>query len=178
MNNQAEIYDALNLLSIILNQPQESKRLEFYAVSLKDFEPGLVLSKIKSMAYTSIYFPQLKEIMDSVKGLNIPTDEIAVIWANEIVDSFYRCGTTSDAEKTLGEKYQLVARMGGWEQLSRSDNGDMSTIKAQIRELAKAYINRSKRDAIEIGESFKLDTSPRSISETDKKQNGLKLIKF
>lgn len=177
MNNESLIYKQLVMLSVALGQPQSKERLQIYTQLLKGYEVDRVLRVIEGFTTKSKFFPQPIELLEPLKGIDIPTDEIATIWANEIVDSFYRCGSTQDAERTLGEKYQIVVRMGGWEQLSRSDNGDIPTIKAQIRELAKAYINRSKRDAQDGIEPFKLDTSPRSLSG-HKEKPGLKLVKF
>lgn len=177
-NNQAEIYDALILLSVVLNQAQDPRRLMFYAETLKAFDLKQVIAQIKGFSTTSKYFPQLVEIIEPLRGLDVPTDELAIITANEIIDSLYRCGSESHAAEVLGEKYQIVQRLGGWETLSRVDLSEVNTLRAQVRELAKAYINRSKRETREdLSLGFKLNTESRSIDH-EKKEKGLKLLKF
>lgn len=174
-NNQAEIYDALVLLSVVLNQPQDPKRLKFYAETLKEFDLKAVISQIKGFSTQARYFPQLVEIIEPLRGLNVPTDELATMIANEIIDSLYRCGSEAHAAQVLGEKYYIVQRLGGWETLSRVDLSEINTLRAQTRELAKAYINRTKREMREDLElDFTMNTAPVQIG----KRNELQRIDF
>lgn len=176
MNKQAEIFDALVLLSVVLNQPQDQKRLEFYAETLKDFDLNAVIRQIKSFSTSARFFPQLVEIIEPLRGLDAPVEELAVMIANEIIESLYRCGSEAHAQQVLGEKYPIVQRMGGWESLSRIDLSEIPATRAQLREMAKAYLNRSKREMREdLSLAFELSTRPATIGH---RKTELELVGF
>jgi hypothetical protein len=174
-NNQAEIYDTLVLLSVVLNQPQDPKRLKFYAETLNAFDLKAVIAQIKGFSTSSKYFPQLVEIIEPLRGLDAPTDELAVLIAAEVIESLYRCSNEAHAKEVLGDKYFVLQRLGGFETVSRMDLGDMNTLRAQAREIAKAYINRTKRELREdLSLEFSLNTSPVQVER--EKKPGLRLI--
>lgn len=178
MRNQAQIYDALALLSVVLNQPQDTKRLQFYAEALKDFEVERVVGLIQSLSRTTKFFPQLVEIIEPLKGLDAPTEETATIIASEIIECISRFGPyqTNEVKQYLGEKFQVIDRIGGWQSLCQITNGEVASTRAQLRELAKAYINRSRREVRSIdGGDFRLSTESRSVESN---ASGLKLVRF
>lgn len=179
-NKQAEIYDSLNLLAIVLNQPQDSTRLQFYAEALKDFDSKSVIRQIESFAKSARYFPQLVEIIEPMRGLDMPSDELATIIASEIIECLHLFGNDKDSlsklREKLGEKYSIIERFGGWNSLSQITYAEIPSTRAQLRELAKAYINRSKREIREdYQEPFRLNTETQMIEE---KKNGLKNLSF
>lgn len=179
-NNQAEIYDALVLLSVVLNQPQDPKRLMFYAEALKDFDLNTVLVRIRGFSTTTKYFPQLVEIIEQLRGLDAPADELATIIASEIIECISKFGPyqINEVKKHLGEKYQIVERSGGWNSLCQITYSEVPSTRAQLRELAKAYINRTKREMREdLSIDFSLDTKPVEIGER-KQESSLRLVKF
>jgi len=176
MKNQEQIYDALAMLSVVLNQPQDAKRLMFYAEALKEYDLRQVLALIKGFATKVKFFPQLVEIIEPLQGLSVPTDEMATMIASEIIESIARFGYSNlpEAKAHLGEKFQIVERYGGWEELCRIGNDQIPATRAQLRELAKAYINRSKRDASESNTPFTLNAEAKSI---EIRRTELKLLK-
>lgn len=175
MDKRKEIFKQLVALSVAMGSEQKPERLEFYAEQLKEFELQKVISAITKIARTNKFFPQLVEIIEPIRGLDAPTDEIAVMIANEIIESLYRCGSEAHAQQVLGEKYPIVQRMGGWESLSRIDLSEIPATRAQLRELAKAYINRTKREMREDASiEFELSTRPVQVNAP----KGLRAIEF
>ena len=173
MDKNREICMQLIALSVAMGTEQKPERIKYYANELMEFDFMEIASAIKKASRVNKFFPQLSEIIELINGPQIPTDELAAIIASEIIEAIHRCGTSSDAREMLGDKFQIVERSGGWESLIRITYAEIPATKAQLRELAKAYINRSKRES--VNGDFALDTSPRTIGQ---KKKGLTLVSF
>lgn len=177
MNQKAQIYDALVMLSVVLNQPQDERRLKFFAEALSEYDVSQVIAQIKSFSIKAKYFPQLVEIIEPLKGLDVPTDELATIIASEIIEclSKFGQGDVEGLKKHLGDKYQIIERFGGWKSLCMITYAEIPATRAQLRELAKAYIGRSKREVINGSSGFKLNADVKSVEQ---RNTGLKLLKI
>jgi hypothetical protein len=161
MENQIEIYNELVLLSVAFGQKPEEERLKIYTLDLSDYEFKSVITAIRKIRRHSKFFPSIAEILDLLKNENGTSEEQAIVIANEIFEAIGRFGNYQWklAQEHLGdEKWDLVIRAGGWNQLCKTEGFEVVGIKAQLRELAKSYISISKRNF--NGGEFKLDTSP------------------
>ena len=176
MENRKEIFKQLTALSVAMGVDQKPERIKFYVDALVKFDLLKTNAAIAKIARTNKFFPQLVEIIDVINGPEVPTDEMAIIIANEILQCAARFSSQDieGARHCLGDKFQIAERFG-WVALTRLEYSDLPATRAQLRELAKAYINRSKREMRE-GNSveFKLNT----INRDDSSKPGLKLIRF
>jgi hypothetical protein len=180
MKSKADVYDALVLLGVVLKQPQEEGRLRFYVEALAKYDIQKVLKAIHTHPERSGFFPQLVDLINNMKGPEIPTDELANQIAGEIMDAIPRFGRyqEQEAKTSLGASFGIVERFGGgWQYLCSIQNDEVPTVRAQLRELAKAFINRSKRECSELGIEFSLNTAPIQIPQRENKP-GLKLVSF
>lgn len=178
---ESKIFNQLVVLSVSLGQQQDPKRLEIYVENLKRFELEPLLRQIESFSRSAKYFPQLVEIIGPLTGLDVPTDELATIIASEIIECISRFGPyqTNEVRTYLGDKFQIAQRIGGWQALCQISYDEIPTTRAQLRELAKAYINRSKREMSEdFSGNFRLNTEAQFIENKTSKETGLQLLKF
>lgn len=171
--NEVKIYNALVMLSVALGQTQDTNRLKIYVANLKNFPISDVLKQIESFTRTARFFPQLVEIIEPLKGLDRPTNEMAVIIAEEILEAARSFSSidTEEARKYLGEEKWGIANRIGWQTLTMLEYDELPTMRAQIRELAKAYIEKSKRETREetsIG--FNINTNLIDIKSGKKKE--------
>ena len=179
MDKHKEIYKQLVALSVAMGTEQKPERLMFYANALMDFDLPKVVTAISKLSRTNRFFPQLAEIIEAMRGPEIPTDELAIQIANDLIEAIPRFGRYQEleAKQFLKEKFAIAERFGGWQMLCSIENDEIGTVRAQLRELAKAYINRSKRECVELGIEFSLNASPVQVPER-KNKPGLQLVSF
>lgn len=173
-NVKDKIYCELVLLSVSVGQKQEEARLKIYVESLMAYEPESVIQAIRSVMMTTRFFPAIVDIIEKIKSPNGTTDEQAVMVANKIFEAITRFGSYqwAEAKEFLGEDVVgIVERFGGgWTDLCRVEYDEIPTTKAQLRELAKAYIGKSKREF--HGGDFHINTTPISFD----KNSGMKKL--
>jgi hypothetical protein len=94
-------------------------------------------------------FPSVKEIRLRVAPETAVEDDANFI-VNRVIRSIARIGPyeTAKARVAIGEiGWAIVQDQGGWEQTcAMLTNDNMGTLKAQWRDLAKAYITRERSD--------------------------------
>lgn len=163
-NSREIIYDELVALSVALGAQQNPKRLEIYSNALGNHDLKAVIGSIRSFYVSARFFPQLVDIIEKLGGLDVPTDDLANQIASDIISAISRFGMyqVNEVKAHLGEKYSIVERFGGWRSLCEIDNNSLTSTRAQLRELAKSFINSSKseikRDFIKsINNSGKLE---------------------
>jgi hypothetical protein len=168
-NIKAAIYDQINSLAIAFGTPQTKERIMIYAEELSEFDQHDIIRAIKRAKIECKFFPSLSEIVDFIKLPNGNPEEVAVRIANEIIECISKFGPyqTLEVKNHLGENWGVVERFGGWRSLCEISNEEIPTTKAQLRELAKSYILRSKRES---SGPMSLDTSTenkRSLEKID-----------
>jgi hypothetical protein len=148
MNTKERIYDELTNLSMVMGQKQEEKRIMLYTEELALFDFNSVIKSIREMRRTSKFFPSLAEIIENIKTGGVPIDEVAVQIANEIIECISKFGPyqLEEVKAYLGDRWGVVERSGGWTNLCNITYDEIPSTKAQLRELAKSYLNRSKRE--------------------------------
>lgn len=180
MDKHKEIFKQLMALSIAMGTEQKPERLTFYANALMDYDLPKIMKAIAKVSKANKFFPQLVEIIEATRGPEVPTDELANQIAGDIMDAIPKFGRyqEQEAKTSLGASFGVVERFGGgWQYLCSIQNDEVPTIRAQLRELAKAFINRSKRECAELGIEFSLNTAPIQIAARENKP-GLKLVSF
>jgi len=156
-----EIYDELVLLSGAFDKPQTPQRLTIYTEDLSEYDSKSVIMAIREIRKRCKFFPALSEIIDLVKNPGLPTDEQAILIANEIIECLSRFGANNvkELQAFLGpEKYGVIERAGGWTNLCMVTYQELPSTRAQLRELAKAYLNRSKLES--SGGPLVINTEP------------------
>jgi hypothetical protein len=154
-----------------------AERLEIYTNVLVD---ELTIEELRK-AFSKIlvqckFFPSIAEIIELAKP-KVDSTEVATIIANEIIECISRFGPYQfkEAKDYLGHKFYVAERFG-WSNLCAIQNSEISSTRAQLRELAKAYINQHSRE-IKENPSLGFSLSNESI-ESEKKEAGLKLLRF
>lgn len=171
MNKKAKIYEELCNLSMVMNQKQEDKRLMVYTEDLFEFEFDSVIQAIRAIRKTAKFFPQLSEIIEKIQSPDGPTDEMAVMISNQIIEAFSMFGqqNSGEARAFLGpDKWGIVERSGGWNNICLTPYNELGTLRAQIREVAKAYLNRSKRES--KGGELRINSNPVQIGNSELKK--------
>lgn len=166
MNKKEIIFDELVLLETVLNQKQTKERLMIYVNHLEKFELLDIIKTIRNFHLKSKYFPHVSELIEDIYGLSGNTEEIATSIASEIIELISRFGPyrENEVKKELGVKFGIVQRFGGWQSLCRIELSEVPNTRAQLRELSKVFINKSKREIIENGAlEFNLNTEPLKI---------------
>jgi hypothetical protein len=161
MSNKKKIYDELSLLAATFGATPNVDRIKIYTEDLSEFDFDSVILAIRTARKTFKFFPQLAELIDLVKNPGAPTDEQAVMIANEIIECLSKFGAyqVKELKEHLGpEKYGIIERSGGWTNLSQITYAEIPTTRAQLREVAKAYLNRSVRE--NNGGPARIDTRP------------------
>lgn len=164
MLKKAKIYEELDLLSVALGTKQDGRRLEMYAEDLETFDLKALVDCIRSFRASARYFPQLSEIIEKINGIDVATEDIANQVASDIISAISRFGLYQfkEAKEFLGEKYLIVERFGGWRSLCEIDNDGIMATRAQLRELAKSFVNQSKRNIKENAISEMYQIEPKS----------------
>lgn len=171
MDNKQGIYKQLVGLSVVLGQEQRPERLNYYADNLKKYDLEKVKSTIKKISLSSKFFPQLAEIIEKVEEGVFSSEDMATQIASEVIECISKFGPyqVKELKEYLGDKFELVNRFGGWGLLCNITNNEIPATRAQLRELAKAYLGKSKKyDNAEI-----LD-----FKNSSEKKSNLKLIKI
>lgn len=166
-----KIFDELVLMSVSFGQKPELERLKIYVEDLSEFNFEDTIKAIRQIRRTAKFFPQLAEIIELIKSGGVPSEELAISISNEVVEAISRFGNyqIKEARAHLGEdKWGIVERAGGWTEICKIEYSHLETFKAQLRDLSKSYINRSKREF--MGGEFKINSSPVQIGNSNLKR--------
>lgn len=169
-----EIYDELVLLSAAFEKPQTVQRLKIYTEELSKHKSEDVVMAVRKALTEFKFFPSLAELIELIRNKNGTIDEMAVIIANEIIECISRFGLNNMGEcrAFLGvDKWGIVERSGGWSNLCSITNAEIPTTRAQIREVARAYLNRTKRET--SGAIENINTKPIQIGLSKPNFEGL-----
>ena len=148
LNKKAKIYEELAFLCVMLGTQQDQRRLIAYSEHLEKFDLNAVIDCLKGLSTSERYFPPLSIIIEKLAGIDVATEDIANQIASDIISSISRFGLyqLKEAKEFLGEKYLFVERFGGWRNLCEISNDQIPNTRAQLRELAKTYVNNSKKE--------------------------------
>lgn len=171
------IFDELVALQVVLGIEQKKERLVLYANQLESYDLNDVIGCLRRFHGKALYFPRLPEIIEDLAGLKIPTDDMATAIASEIIECISMFGShqAKEVKAYLGDKYGIVERFGRWSSLSMISDKEVPATRAQLRELAKVYINKSKREVLENGGEFEINTNPILIGRDGKKIGDVKM---
>jgi len=173
---KADIFNALVYLAKAYGKetiPQD--RLEIYTEFLSKELTVVELKKSFSKILQECkFFPSVAEIIELAKPKADINSEANII-ANEIFECISRFGPqqTAEAKAYLGDKYFIAERFG-WMNLCSIQNNEISTTKAQLRELAKAYLNKAKIAGVE--NLYELEKPNQQLVSNKKPE--LQLLKF
>ena len=144
-----QISQELVLTAVAKGIEVNRERIKIYCMDLRDYNQAEVIQAIRKLRVSSTWFPQICEIIDMVKMQGQDAGELATIIASEIIEAISMFGSqdVKGVKEHLGdEKYGIVERSGGWKNLCSITNAEIPSTRAQLRELAKAYINKSKTE--------------------------------
>ena len=165
------IFRELVVLAAYYGKTESTERLQLYTEDLMEYNPSDVLKAIKAVRKKSEFFPSMAKIIEEIQSPNGPTEEMAVMIANEIVECFSMFGqqNSGEARSFLGpDKWGIVERAGGWTNICMTPYSELGTLRAQIREVAKAYLNRSKRES--KGGELRINSNPVQIGNSELKK--------
>ncbi|GEM_PF-5363374 len=148
---KARIYDELVALDVILGTEQKKERLVGYVNHLETYPLGSIISILRGFHRRLIYFPRLAEIIENLEGFSDSTIDLANVIASDIISciSKFGPGRIEEVKKELGPNFVVVEKFGRWADLCAITYNEVNTVRAQLRELAKGQLNRSKREAQE-----------------------------
>jgi hypothetical protein len=140
MKYQEALYDALMKFGVLFEKVPSPERIQAYVEELKKYSPEQVSSALKQLKVEARYFPSLSEIIERINPPLSENDH-----ANEmmgaIIDSLTKFGQyqAEEAKKHLGpEAWFVVERIGGWHSLCMATYDELNSMRAQVREMAKA----------------------------------------
>jgi hypothetical protein len=176
MGQRVDILKAVAVLGEIYDRQISKELVEVWNMILEDLSPDEVNRGVKLFMSNPAnkFFPKPAEIL----ALARPTanvDEEANILANKIIGAISKIGPyrSADAKSLLGEVgWTIVQLRGGWEQLCIVDNEQLGTLSAQLREIAKALLNKKKRGE-NITDVLKINTQ--SENQTTLSQFGIQM---
>lgn len=145
-----KLFDELSVLSLAVGQPQSDERLIVYADILCEYDFKAVVSVLRNMAKTEEFFPKPNKIISKISGTDFSTEDLSNEIAGEIIESISSFGRYNEAaaKNHLKEKWAIVENYGGWSVLCETEFDNLTTVKAQLRDLSKAHINRGKRNTL------------------------------
>lgn len=171
MEPKRKIYEELLFLALATGQAQDENRIKIYVEDLSEFKIESVILAIRAIRKTTKFFPSLGEIIEKIQSPDGPTDEMAVMISNQIIEAFSMFGqqNSGEARAFLGpDKWGIVERSGGWNNICLTPYSELGTLRAQIREVAKAYLNRSKRES--KGGELRINSNPIQIGNSELKK--------
>jgi hypothetical protein len=150
----------------------DHERLQMYTEILaSELTPDDFQKSLKLIILKCKFFPSVAEIIELAKPKEDVNAEANII-ANEIIGCISRFGPyqTKEAKEFLGDKF-FVAEKFGWQNLCHVTYEELGTTKAQLRELAKAYLSQKNIKGVE--NFYSLEENRKQIPGAN-----LKLIKL
>jgi hypothetical protein len=177
-NLKNKIYSSMVYLAKIYGSEKvDSERIKMYTEVLsEELTSEETQRAIRQVVAKCKFFPSIAEIIELARP-KVDTHDEATIIANEIIECISRFGPyqIQEVRQFLGDKFFIAERFG-WANLCAIQNNEIFATKAQLRDLAKAYINQSKRENGGLFVDFNFKVKTESIDA--RKAKGLKLLDF
>lgn len=142
------IYDSMVYLANFYgNEKITPERIKAYSEMLSDeLTPDELKKALRAIVKTSKFFPTVAEIIETARPKINIGDEANII-ANEIVECISRFGPyqAKEARDYMGDNF-FIAERYGWSNLCNVTYDELGTVRAQLRELAKAYLAMKERN--------------------------------
>lgn len=152
MTYKAQIYDLLTKFSEFFEVQPTSARLQAYTEELSKYDPEILKKAFDEIKRTCDRFPSLAAILRIIDPKADPKNEANEL-AGEIINCISRFGYTSPGEvkKTVGETgWFAIERFGGWENVCKTSMGDLSMVRAQLRDMCLMAKGVEERGHIEM----------------------------
>ena len=142
-----QVYHALVYLAEAYGAEKvTAERLKVYSELLVgELTPLELRASIKNIVFKCKYFPSVAEIVEIVRPS--PDDQANNI-AGKILESVSSFGSYQgkEAKEFLGPDWDVVIGYGGWALLCKLENKDLTSARAQLRDLAKACVRARTRE--------------------------------
>lgn len=168
------IFNELILLATSFGKKEEETRLKIYTEDLSEYDLESTIQAIRAVRKTCDFFPPLSKIIEKIKSPDGSSEEQAILIANEIIKciSDYGQYQIKEVKEFLGDdKFAIATNFMNWSDLCNIEYDEIPTVRAQLRNSAKSYLDRSKRSY--TGGDLKINTSPVQIGDS-----GLKKLTF
>lgn len=143
MDSKELIFEQLKRLAACFDQEVTTVRLQVYTEELCNCNLVELTKALKGCVRTCNRFPSLKEILEKINPVNNPRDE-----ANEMAGAIISCirdfgrYRVEEVYSFLGPTGQMaIERFGGWELICNTEEDDLGTIRAQLRDLCLSVFN-------------------------------------
>ena len=145
-----ELFLLLVNLTVVYNKEMKREALVVYVQYLERYDKEVILRAIDKVLTSCKFYPSIAEIINFIEGDVTDKDK-----ANEMAGNIIRCirehGYTNpeEAQKEMGPiAWESVKRFGGWDMICNSPLCQLSTIRAQLRDMCLAMLktNESKID--------------------------------
>lgn len=144
-----EIYVLLVKYSIFYTPIPLKEKLQAYALKLDEdkIDPSEVKAVLDECLKKTNYFPAICEFYKFLEPV-VSTDDSANELAGKIISSISAYGpwNIDSVKKEIGELgWSVVNAFGGWPMLCEIKNHEVSSTRAQLRDLSKSFINQKNR---------------------------------
>jgi hypothetical protein len=147
-NLKNKIYSSMVYLAkFYATEKVDSDRLKMYTEVLsEELTPEQLHMAIRRVVTSCRFFPSVAEIIELARPKADARDDATII-ANEIIECVSRFGPyqVKEVKEYLGDKF-FVAERFGWANLCAIQNSEIQSVRAQLRDLAMAYVNLRKKE--------------------------------
>lgn len=142
---KAAVYE----MGLLFNQKPDDEKITAYAKALKDFTPAQICFAFNQVIKSgSAFFPSLAEILKHLMPVKESSEDQAIKATEEIVRVAIEHGhnrtqraldsLSVSTRALVGDDHQIILR------ICKSMEDELSTIKAQLRNLLRARIDSQK----------------------------------
>ena len=146
--DKEKLFETLRRMAVFKGAEVNKERLQLYVEYLSKYDLAKVNIALKSLLDSHPGFPDIAHIVKLVDP-PMSEDDRGNEMAGAIIDSIMSLGRyqIDEAKKRLGPiAWWVVERVGGWNTLCLMGTGELTSTRAQIRELSKAALKISHRN--------------------------------
>jgi hypothetical protein len=144
--NMLKVKAAIYEMGLFFNQQPSDERITAYAKALANYNASQVIYAFKQVINTgSAFFPSLAEILKHLRPVEIVAEDRAAEITNEIISKATLHGymQTERAFKELSPEAQTAIGSASFLlEVCNTPHDQLGTLKAQVRRLVKATIER------------------------------------
>lgn len=136
---KAVIFELLRKTAKIKGSDVDQERLALMTDLLSNYELDRIRVALNRIICNSPFFPDISEILKELDG-NKSKDENANAVVGEIIKAIGMFGyyQKNAAKEYLGQIWDIVISMGGWETVCNTPAENIQVFRAQAREMAKS----------------------------------------
>jgi hypothetical protein len=172
MTNEEKIFNTLRAMAVMKGYDVTTERLEMMTMALAEFEGAEVEKACKKILFKSKFFPDISEIYNAMNEDDLDANDhaqVAVFKVLKAVEDHGYMGSTR-AQIDLGELWNVVLMFGGWKAICAYPGENLGTLRAQLRDIAKTYCNKTdsvKKEISSTPKLFLVKDDPQGLSELD-----------